>query len=444
MLSAEENAYLTRVGPGSPMGELFRRFWMPALLSSEAVADGPPVRLRLLGENLLGFRDTSGRVGIIEPQCAHRLASLFFGRNEQSGLRCPYHGWKYGVDGQCVDTPNEPENSRMRERIKLRSYPTREQAGVVWVYMGPPECSPLELPQMHWVTAPAGYQHVSKWLQSTNWAQGLEGEIDSSHVSFLHSTNEKYSAGFHFPYPTLPPEVAEFRAQHKGPVDGAPVLTVKKTDYGMTYGARRHRNDEFHWRVTHWLLPTYSLIPQAMNLGTNGRCWVPIDDEHTWTFGYISRYDRPYTGEEIAVIEEGAAFPPRLTRGTYRLRDGYLIDTSLPVASADNDYLIDRDMQQRTNMTGIWGFNEQDRSVQESMGATVDRSREHLGKADMAVIAARRTLLQLARRLEAGTEPEIAGRAEAYNVAALDVATGIGTLDELLEAYAMQLGGIGG
>src|SRR3984957_9693595 len=203
MHSQEEAEILTRVGPGTPMGEVFGRYWLPALLSIEIPEpDCAPVQVLLLGENLVAFRDSEGKVGLVAENCPHRGTSLFYGRNEQSGLRCPYHGWKYDVDGRCVDTANEPENSRMRERIKLRSYPTREQAGVVWVYMGPPERSPLELPHMHWITAPAGYQHVSKWLQRTNWAQGLAGETDSSHVSFLHSTNEKPSAGFHFPYPT--------------------------------------------------------------------------------------------------------------------------------------------------------------------------------------------------------------------------------------------------
>lgn len=439
MLSTEENQYLTRVGPGTPMGELFRRFWLPALLSSEVVADGPPVRMRLLCEDLLGFRDTAGNVGIIEPNCAHRLASLYFGNNEDCGLRCPYHGWKYDVTGQCVDTPNEPAGSRMKEKIKLKAYPTREQAGVVWVYMGPPEVQPFELPQMDWVRADDGYQHVSKWLQRTNWCQGMEGEIDSSHVSFLHATQELYSAGFHYPYPTLPPEVDQFRKSLKGPIDRSPTLTVKTMDHGITYGARRQRGDLYHWRVTRWMFPTYSLIPQAVNLGTNGRVWVPIDDEHTWTFSYISRDDRPYTREETAIIEEGAAFPPRLTRGTWPLKDGYVIDTWLPEANRENDYLIDREMQRTTNATGIWGFNEQDRSVQESMGAVVDRSREHLGRADIAIIGARRLLIKLARDLENGIEPAIARDAESYRLRALDVATEIDNLDEVLQTYAQQL-----
>jgi phthalate 4,5-dioxygenase len=433
MLSQEENEFLTRVGPGTPMGELLRRFWMPALLSSEVdEPDCPPVRMRLLGEDLIGFRDTTGRVGIIEAFCAHKLANLFWGRNEDCGLRCTYHGWKYDVSGNCVDMPNEPEDSRFKEKIRLKAYPTREQGGVVWVYMGPSDREPSELPQLEWVRAAAGYQHVTKWLQRTNWVQGMEGEIDTSHISFLHRTMQPYNARRSIHQPLDEARIAARR-------DGSPRLTLRETPYGFTYGARRSVGDgAYYWRVTRWMYPFYSLIPG--DPGTGGRCWVPIDDEHTWTFAYQCRSETPYSESEHAQIMEGSAFPPRITRGTFALRDGYIIDSWLPVANRENDYLIDRAMQRTVNFTGIWGVNDQDRSIQEGMGPLVDRSREHLGTADLAAIAARRLLIDMARRLCAGIEPEIAAQPDLYRFRAIDVVSPIDEFDALLARHDSELG----
>jgi len=433
MLSKEDNELLTRVGPGTPMGELLRRFWMPALLSSEIAApDCPPVRMRLLCEDLVGFRDTSGRAGIVDAYCAHKLANLFWGRNEECGLRCTYHGWKYDIDGNCIDMPNEPAESGFKEKIRLKAYPTREQGGVVWVYMGPPAKKPPDLPQLEWARAAEGYQHVTKWLQCTNWAQGMEGEIDSSHISFLHRAMQRYHPpSIH----QLPSDETRLRARK----DGSPRLTLRETPYGFTYGARRSAGDgAYYWRVTRWFYPFYSLI--AGDPGTGGRSWVPIDDEHTWTFAYQCRTDRPYTDEDHARIMDGAAFPPRITRGAFALADGYIIDTWLPVANRTNDYLIDRDMQRDVNFTGIWGINEQDRSIQEGMGPLVDRSREHLGTSDLATITARRLLISMAKGLQDGVEPQIVQNADAYRLRAIDVVSPIADFDNLLEAHDATLG----
>jgi phthalate 4,5-dioxygenase oxygenase subunit len=437
MLSAEENRLLTRVGPDTPMGRLFRRFWMPALVSSEiAEADGPPVRLRLLGEDLVAFRSTDGRIGILEAYCPHRRANLFWGRNEERGLRCAYHGWKFDVDGRCVDMPSEPAASRFKDKVRQTSYPTQEKGGVVWIYMGPPDKQPASLPQLEWLEAPEGYQHVSKWLQRTNWAQGMEGEIDTAHISFLHSSQTSYA-------PRLVHTAFADPKRNIARKDGSPRLTYQEAPYGFTYGARRNSgDDEYYWRVTRWLYPFFSLIPQVPGapVAVSGRCWVPIDDEHTWTFSYLAREDRPFQPDEIDLVTEGAAFPPRLTRGTYTLPDGYVIDTSLPVANKDNDYLIDRDMQRHVNFTGIWGANEQDRAIQESMGPIVDRSREHIGSSDIAIVAARRLLITMARALEAGREPEIVNDPSAYNVRAIDTFSRHGQLSDLLAELDATLG----
>jgi phthalate 4,5-dioxygenase len=433
MLSKDGNEFLTCVGPGTAMGDLFRRFWLPALLSSEvADRDCPPVRMRLLGEDLVGFRDTNGRVGIVEAYCAHKLANLYWGRNEECGLRCTYHGWKYDVDGRCVDMPNEPAESGFKDKIQLTAYPTMEQGGVVWVYMGPADRRPPQLPQLEWVRAASGYQHVSKWLQRTNWAQGMEGEIDTSHITFLHRAMQPYQTqrSIHQPLD---------ESRLKARKDGSPRLTLLETPYGFTYGARRSVGDgNYYWRVTRWMYPFYSLI--AGDPGTGGRCWVPIDDEHTWTFAYQCRNDRPYSEEDHSRIMEGAAFPPRITRGTFALKDGYIIDTWLPIANRENDYLLDREMQRSVNFTGIWGINEQDRSIQEGMGPIVDRSREHLGTADLATIAARRLLITMAQRLQQGIEPDVVLNPDAYRLRAIDIVSPVDDLGALLEEHDSKLG----
>jgi len=437
MLSAEENRLLTRVGPGTPMGTLLRRFWLPALVTPEIPEpDGPPLRLRLLGEDLVAFRDTDGGVGILDAYCPHRRAHLFWGRNEERGLRCAYHGWKFDVAGRCTDMPSEPATSLFKDKIRQTSYPTREKGGVVWVYMGPPDKQPASLPRLEWLEAPDGYQHVTKWLQRTNWAQGMEGEIDTAHISFLHSSRTKYAHRLvHTAF--ADPKRNEARK------DGAPRLSYQEAPYGFTYGARRDAgDDEYYWRVTRWLYPFFSLIPQVPGapLVVSGRCWVPVDDYHTWTFGYLAREDRPFQADEIDLIMHGAAFPPRLSWGRYELPDGYIIDTSLPVANRDNDYLIDRQMQREVNYTGIYGANEQDRAIQEAMGTIVDRSREHLGSSDIAIVAARRLLIKMARALEAGQEPEVVTNPGAYNVRAIDTFSGHAQLADLLAELDATLG----
>jgi phthalate 4,5-dioxygenase oxygenase subunit len=186
MLRHEQNELLTRTGPATPMGAMFRRYWVPALLAEELTeSDGPPVRVKLLSERLIAFRDTAGRLGLIDEFCAHRGVSLWFGRNEEHGLRCPYHGWKYDVTGQCLDVPSEPATNGFCQRIKLTSYPLVQRGDVLWTYMGPPEHQP-PLPEFEFAMVPPSHSFTSKRLQYCNWLQAMEGGIDSSHVSWLH------------------------------------------------------------------------------------------------------------------------------------------------------------------------------------------------------------------------------------------------------------------
>jgi phthalate 4,5-dioxygenase oxygenase subunit len=434
MMTKEDNELLTRVGPGTPMGTLLRRFWLPALLAAEVEKpDSTPVRIRILCEDLVAFRDTSGRVGIVDAYCAHRRAPLFFGRNEECGLRCPYHGWKFDVDGKCLDIPNvvsARDMTAMKSKLGITAYPTREAGGVIWVYMGPSDKVP-DFPHLQWTTLPKESLHVSRWIQRSNWMQGVEGEIDTSHISFLHkdfsTASEKMLPGVH---------IAS---------DGAPEITLRETEYGFTYGARRKLGDQSYWRQTQWLLPMHSMIPrtpeQAFTHGS-GRAWVPIDDNHTTTFSYGFRSDGPLNVQDIETLESGYVFPPRLGKGTFVLPDGYKIDTYLPMANKDNDYLIDRDKQRTINFTGIWGANEQDRSLQESMQGAgpetpgiVDRSREHLVASDVAIVTARRRLLKMARDLQNGIEPPPAANGEMYGVRAFSCLTSISEFDELQKEY---------
>src|SRR3982751_776688 len=188
MLTREENELLTRVGPGTPMGNLLRRYWLPAMLAEEVpTPESPPIRVRLLGEDLVAFRDTYSQVGLIAANCPHRGASLFFGRNEEGGIRCVYHGWKFDTSGQCVDMPSEPAESNFKSKIKATAYPCREQGGLIWTYMGP-LAEPPGLPELEFTLVPDEQRYISKRYQPTSFAQALEGEIDQSHVSFLHSS----------------------------------------------------------------------------------------------------------------------------------------------------------------------------------------------------------------------------------------------------------------
>src|SRR5437870_8249162 len=222
MLGPEDNALLTQTGPGTPTGGLMRRYWVPFLLSSELPEpDCPPVRVTLLGEQLVAYRDTNGCVGLLDHHCAHRGASLFFGRNEECGLRCVYHGWKYDLEGRCVDMPNEPPESNFKDKVRLKAYPCRERGGMVWTYMGPPELMP-GLPEFEFLMVPDSHRYVSKRLQECNWLQALEGGLDSSHIAFLHRGNYSDDLG----------EI------YYG--DPAPKFFVVPADYGLLIAARRN------------------------------------------------------------------------------------------------------------------------------------------------------------------------------------------------------------
>ncbi len=380
----QTNQLLTRTGPAEPMGRLFRRYWIPALLSEELPEpDCPPVRVTLLSEPLIAFRDTHGRVGLLDQYCAHRRASLWFGRNEEGGLRCPYHGWKYDVTGQCVDVPSEPPESGFCSRIQLKSYPCVERGGAVWTYMGPPDQRP-PLPEFEWTLVPASHRYVSKRFQECNYLQAMEGGIDSSHVSSLHS-GELHTDVLH-----KGTKGASYQR------DARPQFEVLESPGGLVIGARRNAEPgRYYWRISQWIVPWYTMIPPYGDHALHGHAWVPIDDESCWAWSMSHHPTRPLNELEWEAIRSGQSIYAEMIPGTYR-----------PVANRDNDYLIDRAGQKTGRYySGVKGISMQDASIQESMGAITDRSLEHLAPTDIGIVNARRRLLDAALALQPGVQP---------------------------------------
>lgn len=386
MLRTEINELLTQTGPGTKMGALFRRYWMPALLAEElSENDGAPVRVKILSERLLAFRDTKGRYGLVDEFCAHRGASLWFGRNEECGLRCAYHGWKYDVTGQCVEIPSEPENSTFASNVKLRSYPLVKVGDILWTYMGAAENQP-PLPEWEFATVPSEQVFVSKRWQECNWLQALEGGIDSSHVTFLHSGNLETD-----------PLFKGSRGNDYNRGDLKPFFEVADSPGGLFIGARRNAEGEnYYWRVTPWVMPNFTMVPPRADHPMHGHFWVPIDDENCWTYSFDYHPARPLTLDEVEAMKAGKGVHSQNIPGTYR-----------PVGNKDNDYLMDREAQKRhETYSGVKGFASQDASLQESMGPIVDRTKERLVPTDAAIIKARQKLRKAALALdEHGTVP---------------------------------------
>jgi phenylpropionate dioxygenase-like ring-hydroxylating dioxygenase large terminal subunit len=374
MLSHEKNALLTQTGPGTPMGKLMRSSWIPAMTAGEVpAADEPPVRLLLLGERLVVFRDSEGRVGVLEENCPHRGASLFFGRNEEGGLRCVYHGWKFDVSGACLDLPTEPANSRMRDNLKAKAYPARIAGGVLWVYMGEARPAPA-LPGFEWLGVPTEQIYASRWQQECNYAQAMEGELDSAHVGFLHRMVNKIDKDH------------QALTGRYFTDDTAPAWKILPTQAGfMACNGRRVEGDKRYWRLNQFLLPFYTMIPPRPSEAQLVRMWVPVTDERCWVICVTYRPDGPLGAEELAAWRNGDNAHRKVVPGT-----------TIPTERLDNDYLIDRQAQKTVSFTGIKGIRAQDAMVTEGAGPIADRTREHLGSSDLAVVAMRRTLIAAA------------------------------------------------
>jgi phthalate 4,5-dioxygenase oxygenase subunit len=386
MLRAQQNELLTQTGPGTPMGDLFRSYWIPALLADELPENEcPPVRVKLLSERLLAFRDSDGRYGLIDEFCAHRGVSLWFGRNEESGLRCPYHGWKYDVTGQCIEVPSEPVESGFCRKIKLKSYPLIVRGGVLWTYMGPPDKQPPE-PEWEFALVPAAQSFMSKRWQDCNWLQALEGGIDSSDVSFLHRSDLNSD-----------PLFQGAKGNQYNLNDAQPYFEVVESPGGLYIGARRNaENGNYYWRITQWVMPSFTMIPPRGDHPVHGHFWIPADDENCWTWSFDYRPNRALTDKELKAMREGLGIHAKVIPGTF-----------YPIANKSNDYLMDRAAQKAgKTYSGVEGFAMQDASLQESMGPVVDRTKENLVSTDNGIIMARHRLMRAAKALaEKGVVP---------------------------------------
>ena len=392
MLTQQENELLCRVEGDAPMGQMMRRYWLPAIASAELIADGAPKRVRLLGENLVAFRDTSGRVGLLDENCPHRGASLVLARNEQCGLRCLYHGWKLDVEGRVLETPPEPDELNFKEKVRALNYRVHEAGGIVWAYLGPVgnEPPPLDFEFTH---LPDSHVLAMNAIEGCNWAQGLEGVIDSAHTNYLHSNAVRPAAAG-------PTTIYKEDATLDRPSnDGAPRIEAQNTAYGFRYGAIRkpiiEADKNRYVRVTLFIAPCYSIFPAPDGFGFL-QAFVPVDDTHTSFFFVMFKRNEPFTDEQ---------------RETHAHRSGLLPGVDLDserrsLRNRSNNWLQDRGAMKTGSFSGITGVNIEDIARQESMGPIYNRGKEHLGTSDVAVIRMRRLMLDSLRAFTAdGTTP---------------------------------------
>jgi phthalate 4,5-dioxygenase len=398
MLSAQDNDFLCRVGPGTPMGELFRQYWLPAVRSDELPEpDCPPVRVMLLGEKLIAYRASSGEVGLIADACPHRGASMFFGRNEEEGLRCVYHGWKFNATGACVDMPSEPAESNFKNKVRIRAYKTRERNGIIWAYMGPREAPP-PLPDIEANLLNAEPEKIKVLHRPNNWMQGIEGELDTIHFVFLHMGSEQLEEQ----------EPGSFNAYQFAQRAGK--FVVRDTEFGCSYGVYRPAEaDSYYWRIGHVFFPFYAM-QAAGDLGpiTKMNAYVPMNDEHTlqWeitlrTDGKEQRgYSMPINRGEVPDVTEKL---PLFTPGVYVPQTTDWFGRFNITQNMSNDYLIDReDQRTHRSYTGIPGIRQQDMAMTETMGPIYARNHEHLGTTDSMIIRTRRRWIAAAKALAEG------------------------------------------
>lgn len=389
MLSREDNERLVRVGPGTEMGQLMRLYWIPFLLARDVPADGQPYRVRLLGEDLVAFRDNEGRVGLVDHACPHRGAPMVFGRNEDGGLRCVYHGWKFSVEGRCLEMPAEPANSRMPAAMRIKSYPVRERNGVLWTYMGPePEQAP-PLPSVEWNMVPEEQVALSVRVQECNWLQALEGEIDSAHAAILHGRADN----------------SGIINQWKQAQDLAPTFECSVHEAGVSIASRRQVGEDANYiRVNQYMMPFWTLVPpQSQYPELSGHAWVPIDDEHTLCLMFSYHPDQPFYEKTRKVFKEGHAGRQtgHSSEDSFEKRpctDPY--HTYWSVFNRGNAYQFSAELAKKYN-AGLPGLWVQDAACQSGVAAIYDRSQEHLGTTDTGIVRTRRLLLDSLKRLAA-------------------------------------------
>ena len=380
MLTHEENELLTRVGPGTPCGELMRRYWQPAALCEELPPGGAPLPIRLLGEDLDLFRDDNGRPGLLGIHCAHRGADLSYGRVEDGGLRCIYHGWLYDVHGSCLEQPGEPTGSTFYQKIRHTAYPCQEAGGMVFAYMGP--AKPPLLPAFEFLTVPDSHRYVTKIYHECNYMQANEGNLDPHHLPFLHRIFSRETGYF-----------------QQGSRQVNIPMVVEETDFGVRL-FRMHQtgSDVIHARNTNFILPSLSTIPAGSNEGYTTNWHVPIDDTHHWK--YTMEFNR-----KVPIDPEAARRARSETDEGYRL-----------ARRRENRYLQDREAMKAQTFAGLgFAFQAHDLWATEGEGPIQDRTQEHLGSIDRAIIAMRKALKGAIEDVQAGRDPPLVIRDPAQN-----------------------------
>jgi phenylpropionate dioxygenase-like ring-hydroxylating dioxygenase large terminal subunit len=422
-MTAADSEALTRVGPGTLVGNLMREYWIPAALSSELKPDAAPTRLMLLGEKLIAFRDSSNRVGIFDHRCPHRCASLFFGRNQDNGIRCAYHGWKFDTDGNCLDMPNVPPHQAFPQKVKARSYKVVERNGLIWTYMGARE-TPPPLPILEPLLLADDSTNVFFVQRECNWLQALEGDIDTSHFGFLHAGG------------VTPEVVDESNLGRYAIVNRAPEYHVADTDWGTMYAAYRPADPgSVYWRFAHFLFPFWTIPPDGLFRDhIIARAWVPMDDTHTMFVHVSWKQNTP----GLRKMKDGSPIPGAgMGRKTLPNETGWYGRWRL-AANATNDYLIDRELQRTGSYSGIDGIHLQDQAMTESMGPIVDHALEHLAISDLMIGRTRRRILRTARALAEGIAAPCVDHPEIYQGARggdFVAPAGVGWL----EAYSNEL-----
>ncbi len=383
MLSKEDNQLLTQTDPGTPMGDMFRRYWIPALRSEELAKDGKPQRVKLLGEELVAFRDTEGKVGLIDERCPHRGTSLYYGINAGCGIRCMYHGWKFDTEGNCTEIPSEPTDGKFRQSIKLKNYPVKEVSGIIWTYMGPEEHMP-PFPEFYWLGLPEESKLIERVWQECNYAQAMENDLDFVHAAFLHRAHQEQNVqeGILSSDLGIDPDHPLVK---NPPVKQA----VQDANYGkrcIAVGIGTEEKNAF--MEIHYIFPFYTYPPRFGGEDGMWHAFIPRDDHSTWTW-------------DVQFTHKGT-----IDVAAQHARRGLDLDENYrKKISMENEYHQDRELQKTGNFTGIRGIANQDHAATETMGTIVDRSRERLGTSDIPIIHMRRLLLTQAKAFRDGKEP---------------------------------------
>jgi phenylpropionate dioxygenase-like ring-hydroxylating dioxygenase large terminal subunit len=389
MMSQEQNDLITRVGPRTPAGKLMRQYWQPAALIDELAGNRPLKPVRLLGENLVIFRDETGGYGLLERHCPHRGADLAFGRLEDGGLRCSFHGWLFATDGRCLQTPAEPDDSNLCSQIRQKGYPVREKNGILFAYLGGGE--PPALTDFDCFVAPDTHTFAFKGMIECNWLQALEVGIDPAHASFLHrffeDENPAEAYGKQFRDQSADSDMPMTRVLREFP---RPQIEVDPTDYGLRITSLRKISDSTtHVRVTNLAFPHAIVIPMSQTM-TITQWHVPIDDMRCYWYAIFTSFDAPVNKDEMR----------RQRLELYEMPD------YIPRKNKNNDYGFDPHEQEHKTYTGMGeDINVHDQWAVESMGPIQDRTNEHLGKSDKAITAYRRQLLKAIKDVEAGARP---------------------------------------